>query len=100
MTFFTSNLFWFAEGILFVIVILSLNKWFSEKGLKLSLVKWALLISWIVFVEFSLAFATTSLGEGEPTAAAYGGVLFGLISIISGVLLWNVIFSKSQTEGS
>ena len=53
--------------------------------------KWVLFILWIFFLEFVVAFVGTSLGENEPTAATLGGLIFGLIVIISGVALWRVL---------
>ena len=94
MSFFTSNLFWFIEGILLVVVILSLKSWMTDKNIKLNIWNWITIILWILFLEFTIAFVTTSLGEGESTAATLGGVLFGLLSIISGVALFRFIFSK------
>ena len=33
----------------------------------------------------------TSFGEGEPTAAIRGGLLFGFAAILSGVAIWRVL---------
>ncbi len=91
MEFFNGGMFWFIEGILFTLIIISVNIWAKDKNITITSWKWLLLILWIVLLGFSIAFVTTSYGEGEPTAGFRGGMLFGLITIISGVGLWRVI---------
>ena len=100
MSFFTSGMFWFFEGILFVFTILVLRLWLKEKGIRLPIWKYFFVIIWILFFEFSIAFVTTSLGENEPNAALMGGILFGLISIVSGVGLFRLLFTNRVTEPS
>ena len=94
MNFYTSGMFWFIEGILLTIVVIGIYIWAEDRQIKLNLFNWVLIILWILWFEFSLAFVTTSFGEGEPTAATLGGIVFGLISIISGVALFRILISK------
>ncbi len=91
MYFFNSGLFWFFEGIIFCIVIISLKTWTKEKNIFMPIWKWGLLVLWIIFLEFVIAFVGTSLGENEVTAATLGGILFGLLVVISGVVLWRIL---------
>jgi hypothetical protein len=91
MRIFDSGLFWFVEGILTVVVILAVRAWAQDRGLPMPLWKWALFLTWMGLVGFTIAFVGTSFGEGEPVAATRGGLLFGLISIIAGVGLWRVL---------
>jgi drug/metabolite transporter (DMT)-like permease len=91
MSFFTSGLFWFIAGILACLVILGLREWFGERGLKMAPWKWVLVAGWLVLFGFSLAFIGTCLGEGEPTAAFKGGMLFLLASLLAGAALWRML---------
>ncbi|MCK5075903.1 MAG: hypothetical protein KAR38_05980 [Calditrichia bacterium] len=91
MNFFNSGFFWFFEGIIFCIVIISLKTWTKEKNIFMPIWKWGLLVLWIFFLEFVIAFVGTSLGENEVTAATLGGILFGLLVVISGVALWRIL---------
>ena len=94
---FSNGLFWFLEGILFCFVLIGLRVWTQDKGIPMPFWKWALSILWLVFFGFTIAFVGTSLGEGEPQAATLGGIIFGLISIISFFTLWIVLgFNKKK----
>jgi hypothetical protein len=91
MKFFNSGLFWFIEGILATIFVLGFRVWMEDRGVRMNWWKWGLLGIWVLFAGFTIAFVGTSLGENETTAAFRGGVIFGVISIVSGVGLWRVI---------
>lgn len=95
MSFFTSGLFWFLEGILACLFFIGFKFWAEDKGYTMNFWKWFLLGIWIVLFGFTLAFVGTSLGEGEPAAALYGGIIFGLLTIISAAGLWRIIIKKS-----
>jgi len=95
MQFFSSGLFWFLEGIFACLFIIGFKYWAEDRGYIMSFWKWLLLGIWIVLFGFTLAFVGTSLGEGEPNAALFGGIIFGLITIISAVGLWRIVIRKS-----
>ena len=97
MRIFDSGLFWFVEGILFVVVILAARAWAQDRGLPMPIWKWVLFLIWIALAGFAIAFVGTSFGEGEPVAATRGGLLFGLITIIAGVGLWRVMLAGSRS---
>lgn len=96
MQIFNSGLFWFVEGILFVVVIMAVRAWAQDRGLPMPVWKWALFLLWIALAGFTIAFVGTSFGEGEPVAATRGGLLFGLLSIISGVGMWRVLLRGGE----
>jgi len=75
MQIFNSGLFWFVEGILFVVVILALRVWAADRGLPMPPWKWVLILLWVLLAGFTIAFVGTSFGEGEPVAlrVAWGG---------------------------
>jgi len=97
MQIFNSGVFWFAEGILFVVVILAVRAVAQDRGVRVPLWKWALFVLWIILGGFTIAFVGTSFAEGEPIAAQRGGLLFGLITVISGVGVWRLLFSRVGT---
>ena len=99
MQIFNSGLFWFVEGILFVVVVLAVRAWATDRALAMPIWKWSLFILWTALAGFTIAFVGTSFGEGEPVAATRGGLLFGLISIITGVGLWRVLLVGSGSGG-
>lgn len=95
--FFTSGLFWFIEGALACLVAVGIKYWAEDRGVAMPWWKWILTAMWVCMAGFTLAFVGTSLGEGEPRAAAMGGIIFGVLSIIVGVAFWRLLgFSKSQ----
>jgi hypothetical protein len=61
--------------------------------------KWIFLGIWILILGFSIAFVGTNLGEKEPKAALLGGILFGLITIISGAGLWRILQTGKKPRG-
>ncbi len=91
MEFFTSAFFWFLEGILFCIFLLAARAWAEDRSIPMPYWKWIALVVWIFYTGFTIAFIGTSLGEGEPSAAVRGGILFGVIAVISGVGLWRLL---------
>jgi hypothetical protein len=95
MQFFTSGLFWFLEGIFACLFVIGFKFWAEDHEYNMPFWKWLLLGVWILLLGFTLAFVGTSLGEGEPNAALFGGIIFGLITIISGVGLWRIVIRKS-----
>ena len=91
MKFFNSGFFWFVEGILATVFILGFKTWMEDRGVRMNWLKWLLLVVWILFAGFTIAFVGTSIGENEVTAAFRGGILFGLITIVTGVGLWRFL---------
>ncbi len=98
MGFFNSGLFWFAEGILACLAVLGLKAWLEDKGIPMLWWKWLLVITWMAFAGFTLAFIGTSLGEGEPRAALVGGIIFGVICLVFGVGLWRLLAGGKPDE--
>ena len=91
MEIFNSGIFWFLEGVLFCLVLMGVRIWAEDHGIPMPPWKWLLFVAWLGLAGFVLAFVGTSLGEGESGAALRGGVLFGAITIISGVGVWRLI---------
>jgi len=98
MQIFNSGLFWFIEGILFVVMILGLKAWLSNRGVAMTAWKWALFLLWVLFSGFTIAFVGTSLGEGEPAAATRGGLMFGLIAVIGGAGVWRAMLAGARSR--
>ena len=91
MGFFNTGLFWFIEGIFACLVVIGLKTWAEDHNIPMPFWKWILFGFWILFFGFTIAFVGTSIGENEMVAATKGGIIFGIISIISGVGLWRII---------
>jgi hypothetical protein len=91
MSFFTSGLFWFIEGILACLVVLGFKTWMEDRGTSMPWWKWILFGLWVGFLGFTIAFIFTSAGENEMAAAVKGGIIFGLVTVIFGVGLWRLI---------
>lgn len=93
MSFFTSGLFWFIEGVFACLAVIGLKLWAEDKGIPMPFWKWIVVGLWVLLLGFTIAFVGTSLGENEPTAAKLGGILFGLTAIISGIAAWRILRS-------
>lgn len=88
---FNSGLFWFVEGILCCVLLLGLRAWIQDRGIAMTWWKWLAFVAWVCLAGFTIAFVGTSLGEGERTAALRGGLLFGIMSALSGAGVWRLI---------
>ena len=96
MSFFNSGLFWFIEGILACLMIIGLKVRMEDRGIPMPFWKWLIFGLWVLLAGFTIAFVFTSLGEREPTAALFGGIIFGVISIISGVGIWRLLHRRKK----
>jgi hypothetical protein len=99
MQIFNSGLFWFVEGILFVVVIMAVRAWAADRGLPMPVWKWLLFLLWLGLAGFTIAFVGTSFGEGESVAGTRGGFLFGLVTIIAGVGIWRLLLAGPVSDG-
>ncbi|MDT8436232.1 MAG: hypothetical protein RRA92_05695 [Gemmatimonadota bacterium] len=99
MQIFASGGFWFLEGILFVVVVLAFRAWMHDRGVPLPAWKWAVFLLWLGFAAFTIAFVGTSFGEGEPTAATRGGLLFGTAAVIGGAAAWRLLMRGREPGG-
>lgn len=98
MHFFSSGLFWFIEGILACLVVIGLKIAMEDRGIPMTHWKWILFALWIFLVGFTIAFIGTNIGEKEMTAAKLGGLVFGLLSVVTGVGLWRLLTLKPHPK--
>ena len=91
MDFFTSGLFWFVMGILFVGVALGFWAWTREWGLVMKWWKWLLALLWWVLLNITIASPFTLLAEDEGTGALGVFGILAVITIILGVGLWRLL---------
>ena len=91
MSFFTSGMFWFFEGICFCLAGVALKHYLQDRGIPMRWWKWVLFTLWVILFGFTIAFVGTSIGENETTAATLGGLVFGVASIITGVGIWRML---------
>ena len=98
MGFFNSGFFWVLEGIIICIVIIGFNAWMKDHAIPMPFWKWPAFVIWIVLFGFTVAFIGTSIGENEFNAAIKGGILFGLITVISGAGLWRLIKIGTRSQ--
>ncbi len=91
MRFFTSGMFWFIEGVFFVVLIAALRAWLKEKDVPMTWWKWFLLITWILLAGFTAAFIGTNIGEGEYTAALRGGGASAIVVLVYAFVLMRVL---------
>ena len=79
------------EGVLVCLAVIGFKVWMEDRKIPMPFWKWILLGMWALFFGFTIAFVGTNLGEKEPKAALLGGIIFGLLTVISGVGLWRVL---------
>ncbi len=91
MSFFASGLFWFIEGILSVLILIGFGVWMADRQTPMRFWKWAVVCVWFAMVGFTIAFIGTSIGENEVVAATKGGIIFSVVSIITGAGGWRLL---------
>lgn len=91
MSFFTSGAFWFAEGVLCVLAAIGLKVWMDDRNTPMGLWKWLLVGAWMLMFGFTIAFIGTSVGENEMVAAQKGGIMFSVICVIAGAVVWRLL---------
>ena len=91
MWFFTSGAFWFAEGVMFVLALIGLKVWMEDRGVPMRMWKWITVMMWMLMCGFTIAFIGTSVGENEIVAAEKGGIIFSVICVITGVVVWRLL---------
>ncbi|KPK75651.1 MAG: hypothetical protein AMJ79_10485 [Phycisphaerae bacterium SM23_30] len=91
MSFFTSGLFWFLEGVCFCLAGAALKHYLEDRGIPMRWWKWMLFAGWVILLGFTIAFITTSAGENETVAALKGGIILVPISIITGAVIWRLL---------
>ena len=96
MDFFNSGFFWFLEGICFCAAFIGFRIWLQDRKIKMLFRKWLIVFLWIFIFVFTIAFITTSIGENEITAAFKGGIVFGIITVLTGVTIWRWILSAKN----
>ncbi|MBT3198972.1 MAG: dehalogenase [Phycisphaerales bacterium] len=91
MWFFTSGAFWFIEGILCALAVIGLKVWMEDRNTPMRLWKWVLVGAWMLLLGFTIAFIGTSVGENEMVAAKKGGIIFSVICVIFGAVVWQLL---------
>ena len=92
----------FAMGLMWLGFALSLFCLYhikKSKNQKVSWWKWVLTVLWGVILMASSAVVGTFIGEGEAQAAFPAAIFFGIILLITGVLLWRLLFSATFLPG-
>jgi hypothetical protein len=100
MIFFTSGLFWFLEGIMACLMVIGFKVWTEDRGIPMPPWKWILFGLWACFAAFTIAFVGTSIGESEMDAAVKGGILFGVISVITAVGFWRFLLRGTGSDSA
>ena len=95
--FFNGSIFWFLNGIIFVVIIFAFKAFAEDKGWVLTWWKW--LLSGLWYLIFSLSFYAwgTLIGENFPDAGFKMFLVGFFISVILGVGLWRVLAHKPKS---
>lgn len=95
---FQGGLFWMIMGALLVLVGVSAPIWMKDLKIKMNKVRWTLLVIWYLFVLLTVASPMTLIAENEVVAGYRIGMIFLVISIISGVALWRYLFTVCRAK--
>jgi len=94
---FSGGLFWFAMGVLFVLVAWAFKTFVDDRGWRLSWWKSLLLLLWYAILSLSFFAWGTLVGEGEA-GAGFKLFLIGLfVSIVFGAGLIRLLIHRPKT---
>lgn len=91
---FLEPLFWIIMGFLYTIFAISAVYWAKDLKLNMTWWKWLLSVLWFIFLSVTIAGSFTLIGENEKRAGLYFLGVFGTISIVSSVGLFQLIRNK------
>lgn len=89
--FFNSNIFWFAMGMLFILVAGGFRAFAKDRGWILNWWKALLIVIWYGILLLSFYAWGTLTGENEGDAGLKILILGMLICLVSGVGLWRLV---------
>jgi uncharacterized SAM-binding protein YcdF (DUF218 family) len=95
---FDSGLIWFILGILLVLVVAGARVWAEDLKLAMNWWKWLLVGLWYGLLNFSIAVPFTFWGENESKGALSLLLFLGVITIILGVGLFTLLWSRRAVE--
>lgn len=87
-------LFWIIMGVLYTIFAISIIFYAKDLKLRMNKWKWILIVIWFVLLNIIIAGGFTLIGENESRAGLYFLGVFGIIIIVFGVGLWQLIKPK------
>lgn len=84
---FGGGIFWFAMGVVFVIVALGARAWAKDLRLRMTWWAWILVLAWYALLNFTVALSFTLIGEGERSAGLRFLAFLGVITLLCGAIL-------------
>ncbi len=88
---FQGSIFWMIMGALSVLVGIGATLWAKDLGLKMTWLRWVLVVLWYLLLMLTVASPFTLIGENEAVAG-YRIIPFLLVpTIILGVGLWRLL---------
>ncbi len=70
----------------------------EDRGNPMPIWKWILVVLWLLFWGFTIAFIGTCIGENELNAAITGGLIFSLFAVIAVIVLWRILGIGNKVE--
>lgn len=95
--FLNGPLFWFLNGIVFVVIVFGFNAFAKDKGWIMNWWKWLLTGLWYLILSIGLYAWGTLIGENFPAAGFKTFLLALFICVIYGVALWRILAHKPKT---
>jgi hypothetical protein len=87
-------LFWIIMGVLYSFMFYGAKLWFEDLKIKMTKRKWALVLSFFLFVNTTIGGGATLIGEDEHRAGTYFIGIGTVICTILGVGLWRYLISS------
>lgn len=83
--------FWIVMGLLYAVLLYAFAGWTKDQNIQMNWWKWLLSIVVYTFASASIASSFTLLGEGEANTFRMMIFIFGMTSIVLGILLYRFV---------
>jgi Zn-dependent protease with chaperone function len=91
-------LFWIILGLIYAVMLHSYYHWTRNQNIKMNWWKWLLSVSFYILLSLSIATGFTLFGEGEIRPGTASIVVFGVLSILFGVLLFRFVLKPVKPK--
>lgn len=95
---FQGGLFWMIMGALSVLVGIGATLWAKDLGLKMTWLRWVLVVVWYLLLMLTVASPFTLIGENEAVAGMRIIPFLVVPTIILGVGLWRLLQAEPRIK--
>lgn len=90
--------FWMLMGILTLLFFIGMRYWLQDINIKMNWWKWIVVFLWLFLLAVTLGAGFTLMGEGEWDAGKRFLLYFGIVLVVSGIIVWVLLKYIAKEE--